>query len=276
MPKRLDFDSPSRRLDLPVEPQEEPKAERKPRALGLPTTPAPVEQNPNSESNRTPRPLSIQNGELKHSRAERPRTKTDYLVDRALDKSPDIDPARVRGRIDMLLTATSELLIQWGEVNLVPLQQASSIQATIASEMQRIDAVNWLNETKEAMSGNKGFFDRFRVKKPEFYEFQLNTAKQELAKLMSKSEQQRKSFLPEVHDLHLDSIALVVVISEYTDAVLLNIANSRSKTLMLAHQTGTMLLTVLENTIQQCAQLIEQINSLLSVTIPQWKLAQQG
>lgn len=272
MPKKLDFDQPSRRLNLPVEPLEEPKAERKPRALGLPTSPPPSAE-PERKVNRS---LNIQNGELTHARKERPRTKTDYLVDRALDKSPEIDRARVRGRIDMLLAATSELLIQWGEINLTPLQQASDIQASIASEMQRIDASTILNETKDAISGNRGFFDRLRVKKPEHYEFQLNNAKQELTKLMLKSEQQRRSFEPEVHDLHLDSIALVVVIPEYTDAVLLNIANSRSKTLLLAHQTGTMLLTVLENTVQQCAQLIEQINSLVSVTIPQWKIAQQN
>lgn len=286
MPKRLDFGSDDaegtdntrspKRLSLPTNAEPEaPKAERKPRALGLPTTPPPPPEEPKTPE-RKPRTLDIQNGELTHERKERPRTQTDYLVERAVDKSPDIDPARVRGRIDMLLKANSELLIQWGEVNLAPLQQASTIQANIANEMQRIDAVNCLNEAKDAVCGNaKGFFDRFSQKKPEHYEFRLKNAKRELTLLMVQSEQQRRSFSPEVHDLHLDSIALTVVLPEYNDAVLMNIANSRTKTLLLAHQTGTMLLTVLENTVQQCAQFIEQIDSMLSVTIPQWKMAQK-
>ena len=177
----------------------------------------------------------------------------------------------------MLLTATNETLIQWGEVNLTPLQKASDIQARIAAELQRIDAVGRLNEAKDAAMGvSKGFFDRFAQKKPDTYEFKLQESKRDLLKLMSESDRQMKGFLPEVRDLHLDGLALSVVIGEYQDAVLMNIGNSRLKTLLLAHQTGTMLMTVLENTVQQCAQYIEQIDSMLSVTIPQWKLALQN
>ena len=257
-PRRLSFDEPA---ITPV---------RAARKMNLPTE-AP-EAAP--EPSRRPRPLTIDEGKLTHERKERPRTLTDALIDEALARSPDIDPARVRGRIDMLLKATTDVLIKWGEANLLPLQEASKIQAHVANEMQRIDAVGSLNETKDAISGNRGFLDRFTQKKPEHYEFRLNVAKRALTDLMILSEQHRAIFLPEVHDLHLDSIALVVVLSEFKDATRMNIANNRSRTLLMAHQTGTMLLTVLENTVQQCAQFIEQIDSMLSVTIPQWKIAQ--
>jgi hypothetical protein len=253
MPKKLVFETPvKRRLDLPTE-------------ISSPVV---------SDSKRDRKPLFVDNPqELTHQRVERPRTLTDVLIDRVRDRDQSIDPARLRGRIDMLLQARNETVIQWGEANLTPLQKASNIQAKISAELQRIDATTFLNEAKDAAMGNsRGLFGMF-PKKPDDYERKLTIVKSDLMKLMMNTESEYRAFVPEVSDLNLDSSALGVVIGEYTDSILLNIANSRLKTLLLAHQTGTMLLTVLENTIQQCAQSIEQIDSMLSVTIPQWKLS---
>lgn len=253
MPRKLIFETPPRkRLDLPE---------------SISPTVEPV------NSVRVRKPLFDQNpNELTHRRTERPRTPTDDLIDRIRDRDPSLDPARLRGRLDILLSATTDTILQWGEANLIPLQKASDIQARISKELQRIDASQHLNDAKNAVMAKKGMLG-FLSKKPEFYEDKFRTAKVDLLKLAQDTDREYRAFVPEVSDLHLDSSTLGVVLGTYQDTVLLNVANSRLKTLLMAHQTGQMLLTVLENTIQQCSQYVEQIDSMLSVTIPQWKMS---
>ncbi len=273
IPAALALEAERRPRVICPEPPPQPEPERRPRIIAPAPPPA-----PSPEPVARPRAIAPVEDALteRHTRAERPRTLTDVLIEQAQKSNPDIPVARLRGRIDTLLTVKIEVLTQWGEVNLAPLQEASKIQADIASELQRIDAIGRLNAVKDSFTRERGFLDRFTAQKtPEQHEFILKDAKRALTDLMIKSDRQRREFFTEVHDLHLDAIALVVTLGEYKDATMANIANSRSKTLLLAHQTGTMLLTVLENTSAQCAQFIEQIESMMSVTIPQWKLASQ-
>ena len=270
MPKRFTFGDNAEEGPTPP-----PSPERRPRTMAFPT--APVESVPaQPEGARRPRTLAPEGkGEVVHQRRERERTLTDVLIDRAKQQSPEIT-GEIWGKIDTLLHhTTTESLIQWGSLNLAPLQQASNIQAEIANELRRINAVEALTEAKDAAMRVPTLFDRFTGKKAEHYEQRLALAKSDLAALMIRAQGLRKSFYPEIHDLHLDAVAMVVTHTEWSDPVMMQLGNSRAKTLLQAHQTGAMLVQSLDNCVQQCGQFIEQIDGMLSTTIPQWKLSQQ-
>ena len=220
-----------------------------------------------------PRTLDIPTAPVK--RAERPKTKTDELVAKALGIDPTVPHYRLSGRIDMLLVSPVSELVNWGQQNLTPLQDASNIQTRVTADLNRINPVKWLTEAKEASCKAPSFIDRFtNANSPAFYEAMLNKTRLELCTLMDDATKERTRFTPEVTDLHIDQLSLAVCIDEFqNDLSLYNIANQRAKTLLMAHQSGTILLQVLNQTIEQCANFIQQIDSLLNVTIPQWKIA---
>lgn len=292
LPKKFNFGKDNGVVETPPQSPVEAQTPRKPRAMAFPSN-APVEPLPEAPErhHRTmsfptvvappvvehkPKILAPANsGEAHYARKERVRTITDILMDKAKAQSPDAS-GEIRGKIDTLLHhITTETMIQWGQLNLAPLQEASNIQAEIAHELQRINAVGVLTESKDAAMHGPKLIDRLTGKRPEQFEQRLSATKDALTTLMIRADNYRKSYAPEVTDLHLDGLALSVTLPEFSDPMLANIANSRVKTLLLAHQTGTMLLITLENTVNQCASLIGQIDSFLSVTMPNWKLAFQ-
>jgi hypothetical protein len=290
VPKKFDFGngevvpaapppSPVRRgkaFDFPeaTAPVEEAAPPRRGKSFDFSNLPAEIPTP--AEPKRQPKVIVPEGrGEVRYQRAARERTLTDALMDKARTIAPGMQIDRLRGRIDQLLVIDMEALTKWGDLNLLPLQQASGVQADIAAKLQSIDAVGRLKEAHDAVCRPVTFFDRVAGRKPEHYEQSLATAKRGLQELMLKSEAQRREFEPEVIDLHLDAIALSVTLTEFSNPSMGNIANSRTKTLLLAHQTGTMLLQVLTNTIEQCATFLGQIDSLINVTIPQWKLSQR-
>jgi hypothetical protein len=290
LPKKFSFGNEGEGAAPP--PPSSPDATRKPRGFNFPTSepappvPEPVERRPRTFNiqaapvepvvERAPKILAPTTSEPIYARKERPRT----VVDNLLDKATAIDPSignELRGSItELLKLATTETILEWGNINLIPLQKASNVQAEIANELRRINAVEALTEAKDAACRPPTLFDRVTGKKPEYYEARLVMVKDDLLKLMLKSERQRKEYHPEVRDLHLDGVAMAVTHPEWTDPVMIQLGNSRTKTLLQAHQTGVMLLQTLENCVAQCGQYIEQIDGLLSTTIPQWKMLQQS
>lgn len=270
MPKKFTFDDATKGEDVtpPCVP------ERKPKAFSFDSKP--VEPTPPVVARKPKVIAPPSSGEAHYARKERVQTITDILVAKAKQQSPEIS-GEIRGKIDTLLShCDTQTMLKWGDLNLAPLQLASQIQSEIANELQRINAVGTLTEAKEAATRGIGFLDRLAGKRPEVYEQRLKASKDALLALMVRSETQRKSYAPEVKDLHGDAISLAVTLTEFSDPVLSNIANSRTKTLLMAHQTGTILLQTLENTVQQCAALIGQIDSFMSVSMPNWKLASQS
>lgn len=206
-------------------------------------------------------------------RAQRPRTLTDTLLDRAKAIYPDLS-MEMRGKIDMLLNHTNASnVVDWGKINLLPLQMASNEQSKIAGELVRIDATGALNDTKNAALRPPSFIGKLSGKTPEHYEKRLSLIRGEIVKILQQTTDLLVKTKIEVDDLHHDCIAMVVTHPEWTDSALSQLGNSRAKTLMQAHQTGLMVLQTLENYVSQCALSIEQIDSMLTTTLPQWKLS---
>lgn len=287
MPKRFDFGSgegeetPPRKFDFNTPEVKVTPEVRKPRTFNIAGTP--------SEPIKPTKTLSPESsGEAVNQRRQRERTITDFLIDKAIalvqsanqnDKSgqcPTASVGELRGRIDTLLNHTAtEGIVNWGSLNLAPMARASDVQTNIAKELARIDAVAAMTEAKDAACRPMTLFDRVAGRKPEHYEARLALVKKDLMAMMVVAEKQRVEYAPEVRDLHLDAVAMVVVHQEWSnEPTKMNLGNNRAKTLLQAHQTGTMLLITLTNCVQQCGQFIDQIDNLLATVIPQWKMSQ--
>lgn len=213
--------------------------------------------------------------ELQPSRTERPRNRTDDLIDRAKTIDPAVQPLRLRGRIDTLLHMSMIDVLDWGKRNLDPLQAASSLKAKIASEIARIDVTGWMERTKDASCKLPSLLDRFTAKSPDYYESMLIKTRSELLVFAKELEKMKGEFFREIADLHLDAISLMVCAEVYPDDQTKTMAQGRARTLLAAHQTAAMLQMTIEQSLDFCASSISQIDSLLSVTIPQWKMATQ-
>ncbi len=230
---------------------------------------------PEPQAERVRKVIAPPEIELQPVRAERPKNRTDDLIERAKTIDPAVQPLRLRGRIDTLLHMSMTDILDWGKRNLDPLQAASNLKAKIASEIGRIDVTGWMERTKDASCKLPSMLDRFTAKSPEYYEAMLIKSRSELMTFAKELEKMKAEFFREIADLHLDAISLMVCAEEYPDDQTKTMAQGRARTLLAAHQTAAMLQMTIEQSLEFCANSISQIDSMLSVTIPQWKMATQ-
>lgn len=200
----------------------------------------------------------------------------EQLVAKAQEIEPSIRPERIKGRIDVILASSLTDLLDFGQRNLTPLQNASARQSKIMAEVSRIDAAGWIEQTKDASCKRPGFMDRFTTKPPHFYEGMLQKARAELIVFTRELEQAKKDFFREISDLHLDAVAMLVCAQVMSDDHSKMTADNRGRTLLQAHQTAAIVQTTIEQAMLQCAQFVQTIDQLLSVTIPAWKAAHQN
>lgn len=262
--------SGSRRLNIPDQP--------------IPPAPPPAAPRTRSAINPTPLPPAPP---APPPKAPKPATLTDRLIEKAKTIDPSVQMHRLRGRIDTLLTATLDDVMDWGKRNLEPLQDTSNRKAKIAVELSRINAIGWLQEAKEASSmlpkqqAPTGFWGKLTgggqpaaaPKSPDFYENMLKKTKDELRQFVTELNKLRGEFFREIGDLHCDAISMLVVLEEYQDDYLQSTADNRARTLLGAHQAAAMLQQTIENSLKLATDQIHQIESFLSVTLPQWRMA---
>jgi hypothetical protein len=210
-------------------------------------------------------------------RQQRAQTKADLLVEKVLAANPGMQVQRIRGRIDTCLAMSLSDILDWGNRNLVPLQNTSNAQGEISAELSRIDASGWISRTMEASCKPPSFLDRFNHKpQPSYWEGMLQKTRAELQQFVIKLDKMKGEFFREITDLHLDAVAILACVNEYSDDALNMSAQNRGKTLLLAHQTAFNLQQSIERTLMQCAQYMEKIDEVLTVTIPNWKIALQN
>jgi hypothetical protein len=241
-----------------------------PRALSIPdAAPVPPPQT------RAPRPLSIPDAPPPPVRAEPPRSIVDDLVEKAQAIEPSVQKHRIKGRIDTVLESKVTDLLDFGARNLAPLQDTSNEKAKIASEIARIDAIGWIERTKDASCKAPSLLDRLRGggQSPDYFDGMLKKARAELLAFATRLEDMKRDFLREVTDLHLDAIALIVCKEVLKDTHAQHTADNRGRTLLMAHQQAAMLQQTIETSLVLCADHIGQIDHLLSVTLPAWKVA---
>ena len=207
-----------------------------------------------------------------------PQTKSpvDTLIEAIGSIDASIEPMRVRTRLQSLLATGINGILDWGAASLTPLQAATSIQGQIASRMAQINPSGWINDTLEASSKKPSFMDLL-AKKPGavYYENMIKKCRGELMQLVNDLTTMGANYEPKVRDLQLDAITMLVVANStpYDDANNM-IASNRARSLQQAHQTASLLIEHIKVTKLQIAKYIQQIDDLMNITLPNWKMAE--
>jgi hypothetical protein len=210
------------------------------------------------------------------TRHERAKTKTDLLIEKAQQLEPTVEPHRIRGRIDTVLTMSISEILDWGKRNLDPLQNTSNAGSQIASDLARIDPSGWIHRTLDASCKPPSFMDRFNTKPPSYWEAMLQKTRAELQTFVVQLDKMKAEFFREIRDLHLDAVAILVCVDEFADDSMKLAAQNRGRTLLMAHQTAAQLQMTIEQSLANCAQFCQKIDEIMTVTIPQWKMAFQN
>jgi hypothetical protein len=269
-------DAGPRRLSIPDAPKlpEMPERPQRARRTILTDGPPPPPTPAAPERQRTViNPPPVASAPKRVERAERPKTKTDELLEKAHGVDPSVPMGRLKGRIDTILAMSVSDILDWGQRNLTPLQNVSGRKAKIAADISRINASTWLQEALNASCKVPGFLDRFTAKPPAYYEGMLKKVRGELLVFVKELDQMKAEFFREIGDLHCDALAMMVSAEEFPDDQAKNMAVNRAKTLMMSHQTAAMLQQTIENSLSLSAKYIQQIDDFMSVTLPNWSMA---
>ena len=185
---------------------------------------------------------------------------------------------RVRARLQSLMATGISGLLNWGETNLSLLQVSTGLQGQIASRMAQINPSSWINDTLEASSKRPSFMDLLAKKPgPDYYEGMVKKCRAELMLLVNDLDNMHHNYQPKIRDLQLDAVTMQAVASTnpYDDSNNMVAAN-RGRSLVQAHQTAVLLLETIKLTKLQIAKYIQQIDDLMSVTLPNWKMAESN
>jgi hypothetical protein len=131
----------------------------------------------------------------------------------------------------------------------------------------------------EASCKPPSFMDRFGAQKPpSYWEGMLNKTRAELQQFVGKLDKMKQDFFREIADLHLGrgGDARLRRTSSGDDA--LNMASAEpGQDPSAGAPDGSKLQQAIEQTRScNCAQYMQQIDEVLTVTIPQWKMALQS
>ncbi len=230
-----------------------------PRALALDTTPRPV---------APPRPPA-------RERVLGGDPRAPALVDKAALADPVVgNDLRMRGRIETFLDLNPNLWGSWAEKDLRVLVDSASRQSEIAQTLSRANATKWAFDCQQAYAKPYTFIDRLTAPKPEFYKERLTQARDILQEAGGKAQQLQADLRPRLDTIRLDALALQVCTDGVTDPTQQMIATRRLQTLVQGQQTGMMILTATDNLGVTIATQAATISDLLTVTIPNWILAQ--
>jgi hypothetical protein len=178
-----------------------------------------------------------------------------------------------------ILPVKLSLVTQWGEQPLV--EQAALLQSVTALVLQftAMAVPALLDAALESTRPNAGVFDKLfrRRMPPSHYKPALTSAKAQLQQLMADSEAATRTLEESAHTLTLHWVALAVVSTlagAAADAALRDALEQRRALIQQAVRQAELSLMQMGQVRQQAADLIAQVSSFLTVTLPAIELAQ--
>ncbi len=166
-------------------------------------------------------------------------------------------------------------LLRWGEHNLTALQQGSATQARVAQRLSQLNCGEWARRCAEASTRPPSWLDRLRVEgdTPVFFEGKLRQLQTEMTPMLKQLQELRDELEPDLLDLRLDAAVLGAYAASVSDATRQQLVSNRLRTLVTGQQGVAMLMQALETTRQTLIQNIQNIDQLLTVTLPAWRAA---
>lgn len=203
---------------------------------------------------------------------EHPRLKE--LLGAANDADPfAASDIRFRNRLDHCLGSKPSELVSWGEQNMIVVRAAADTQAQIAKRLGTLNAAELADKCRAASTKPPGLFSRIQGQTAVFYEQTLNAIRPQLTAITSEIETAETGLRQKLEALRLDILALQMTIKTLTDQGAQSVAAGRLRNMVAAQQMAAMGLQGLGNMKTANNKLIEDIDTLLSVVIPGWRLA---
>ncbi len=202
----------------------------------------------------------------------------DQLVAAAVASDPQLERIkhRLRPRLQTLLSANQNTLLCWGEENLAVTQRESVVHARLAQRVSQLSVAEWLHKCAEASTAPPGGWTAMfrRPEGPQFYEAKLRQLQAEMGPMLTEYARLVEDVRPELEDIRLDAAALAAVAPRHQDPTMAMIISNRLRTLVTGQQTAAQLLQSAENARMTLAQHCQNMDQLLSVTLPAWRIAE--
>lgn len=197
-------------------------------------------------------------------------------LQKLLGAAHDADPVatadpRFRNRLDRCLSAKTPEIMSWGEAEAAVLRQAADTQAQIARKVATIDGARIADECRVAATKPPGLFER-KGDKAQFYERTMTSARTMLGDVLSEIASAVNTLRPKIDSLRVDILALQIA-QKVMDPMQQTIADGRLRTLVSGQQMSVMALQTFDNQTASILKLIQDMDQLLTVVIPGWKLA---
>ncbi|USN15378.1 hypothetical protein KIKIMORA_02320 [Brevundimonas phage vB_BpoS-Kikimora] len=198
------------------------------------------------------------------------------LTARAARTEPSLaQTMRFSSRLYRFLDLTPTAWTTWGDEVASLVVKGAAEQAEAARQLSLANAIKWATECEQAYAKPPGFFDRFsQAAKPEFYQTRLEQARDALVKVQALLIELVDTTTDQIERLRIDFLVLQVATEDETDSSLLITAQRRMQTLTQVQTTAAMIKQGAETLAQTCASQAASVSSLLSVTIPNWIMAE--
>lgn len=275
----------------PVTPKTDLNSHAAPRGLTLPSNPFPPSQvsTPQGLRPAPPKPAPADMSALLRRRNNAPVTPPGTFVIGGDPRAPKmLERARVvdaktaehslfHGRLQMFLDLAPTAWTTWGEDDARYVVKAASIQAEQSRQLSLANAVKWATECEQAYSKPPGFLDRLsNASKPEFYRVRLEQARDALTAVQAALYPLQDELRFRLERIRVDALVLQVATEAEADPSRQITATRRLQTLVQVQTTGGMILAGCETLAQTCATQAGSVSDLLTVTIPNWIIAQKA
>lgn len=182
---------------------------------------------------------------------------------------------RFSSRLYRFLDLNPTAWTTWGDEDATQVAKGASLQAEAARQLSLANAVKWATECEQAYAKPPGFFERFtQAAKPEFYQTRLEQARDALVKVQAALIELIDTTNAQIERLRVDFLVLQVATEDESDSSLKITAQRRLQTLAQVQTTAAMIKQGAEALAQTCASQAASVSSLLSVTIPNWIMAE--
>lgn len=280
-------DDGPRPLAMPSRPSPTPRPEQSgPGALALPPVPVKrIEVHQIGQPTRyvevpEPEPLSIQR---MHQRTAPPSREAiiggDPRAPALMEKAKAVNTVLAshrlfRNRLEAFLDLRPSMWVTWGEADLRVLVNSASKQAELTRKLSLANAVKWAGECEQAYKKPPNFIDRLTAPKPAFFQERLTQARDVLIGVSDEVARLLTDLKPRLENISIDTLVIQVATTDVADQNDQITASRRHQTLVGAMQTGAMIVQGLEALAGTVSNQSVTVGDLLSVTIPNWILAQ--
>lgn len=210
------------------------------------------------------------------------KTPEEARFDRMLAQASQIDPAiggsvGFRVKLEKLLTLRGIDIVNWGSKALEVNRAITETLSSITRDLTMLEANRWIDEAKIESTKPEptGFFEKMKKRAtPAFYEAKLAQIRDQLQPLAKSIDDNLKSMTTLPESFAQEVLALQVVLANTTEAGEMQIMDTRFRNLIQVQQAILQTKGMLDSLKVTMVNTIQQIDTLLTSVIPNWKLAE--